>query len=177
MEDKREIRLMRANMFQIAAHGACGQVRKFSGDPYHVHPQAVAHILQVHVSDATTEMIEAAYLHDVVEDTKVTYETINFYFGSTVENYVRGLTNVEMCELTTNRAKRKEAAVRRLAAECREVKIIKLCDRLHNLPSVLEHCQSFAKVYVPETRVLLDTALHGVHDVLWNKLDAVVRNA
>lgn len=172
-----QTRLMRANMFQIAAHGAAGQVRKYSGEPYHTHPQAVAHILQVHVPEATTEMIEAAYLHDVVEDTKVSYETINWYFGGLVEGYVRGLTNTKMCGLTTNRAQRKEVAVRRLAAECREVKIIKLCDRLHNLPSVLEHCPSFAKVYVPETRVLLDSALYGAHDVLWNKLDAVVRNA
>lgn len=173
-----QTRLMRANMFQIAAHGAAGQVRKYSGEPYHTHPQAVAHILQVHVPEATTEMIEAAYLHDVVEDTKVSYETINFYFGEKVDGYVRGLTNVEAKYPNgvrkLNRAAQKAVNARRLSKQCDEVKIIKLCDRSHNLMSVARDDPKFASVYAKETRHLMDEALKGVHDGLWNRLDAIV---
>jgi len=149
-------------------------MRKYTGEPYHTHPQAVAHILQVHVPEATTDMVVAAYLHDVVEDTKVTFETINFYFGGVVEGYVRGLTNGKVPRYNRDEQKRHNAFC--LAAQCEEVKIIKLCDRLHNLPSVIEHDKKFAAVYVPETRHLLDTALFAVHDVLWNKLDKIVKD-
>jgi (p)ppGpp synthase/HD superfamily hydrolase len=169
-----QVQLMRANVFQIAAHEACGQKRKFSGLPYYTHPQAVAHILQVHVPEATTEMIIAAYLHDTVEDTKMTAETIDFYFGSVVRTYVVGLTNVKVKGM--NRAEQKRHDAARLAAEPWAVRVIKLCDRLHNLPDIIANDPAHARVYVPETRYLLDTALVGVHDVLWNKLDAIVRD-
>jgi len=168
-----EVAEMRANIFQMAAHAACGQKRKFSGDEYYTHPQAVAHILRIHVPQVTMAMILAAYLHDTVEDTKVTFAMIDLLFGSDVARIVRGLTNVKQPGM--NRAAQKRFDAARIAAEEWDVKVIKLCDRLHNLPDIIANDPAHARVYVPETRYLLDTALVGVHDVLWNKLDAIIK--
>ena len=60
-------------MFAIEAHG--DQRRKYTGEPYVVHPIQVADILEKEV-EATTEMLAAAILHDVVEDTPVTLRDI-----------------------------------------------------------------------------------------------------
>ena len=57
-------------MFAIAAHKAVGQKRKYTGDDYIVHPAEVAHIVD-QVPGSTDEMVAAAWLHDVVEDTGV----------------------------------------------------------------------------------------------------------
>lgn len=168
-----QLALLRADLFQIAAHEAAGQKRKYSGLPYYTHPQAVVHILQTHEPGMPTAAICAAYLHDTVEDTKVTFETINLFFGGQVESIVRGLTNVKVAGFNRAAQKRHDAA--RMAEQDYDVKIIKLCDRLHNLPDIIENDPKHALVYVPETRYLLDTALTGVHDVLWDKLDTVVK--
>lgn len=171
-----EFAIYRADLFQIAAHEAVGQKRKFSGLPYYTHPQTVTRILRTYVSRSeglTDHMICAAYLHDTVEDTKMTFETINEFFGGAVEGIVRGLTNVKIPGL--NRAQQKQHDAHKMAAQAWEVKVIKLCDRLHNLPDIIANDPGHAKVYVPETRYLLDTALVGVHDELWNMLDAEIK--
>jgi (p)ppGpp synthase/HD superfamily hydrolase len=152
-----QIRLMRANMFQIAAHGAVGQVRKYTGEPYHTHPQAVAHILQVNVPDATTEMIEAAYLHDVLEDTKVSLDTLEYYFGEVTALYVDGLT--ERLYPGLNRAKRKALEVERLSRTSPAVQTVKVADLIHNTADITKNDPDFAKVYMREKRNLLVGAL------------------
>lgn len=168
-----------ANNLQMGAHGAKGQVRKFSGLPYYTHPQAVLAILLEHYPLATPEMRAATLLHDVIEDTAWTYEALAAEFGYVVADMVKGLTNVKarypngVAKL--NRAAQKRLDAMRIAQQPWEVKLIKLCDRLHNLPDIIANDPAHAKVYVPETRFLLDTALVGVHDVLWDKLDAIVK--
>lgn len=166
----RQATIEKARLFAIVAHA--GQVRKFSGLPYHSHPQAVVRILLEHVPNATWEMICAAYLHDVIEDTGAGH-LIEPEFGSVVTGYVHGLTNVKVDGL--NRAAQKTHDAQRIAWACREVKQIKLCDRYHNLPDIIANDPKHALVYVPETRHLLDHALKGVCDPLWNKLDAIVK--
>lgn len=161
--------IAKADMFQQVAHA--GQVRKFSGLPYHTHPQAVSRILRSHVPQATDEMVAAAMLHDVDEDTAAG-PLIRLYFGHAVADMVVGLTNRKVPGL--NRAQQKQHDADRLSRQDDFVKTIKLCDRLHNLPDIIENDPKHAKVYVPETRYLLDTALDGAHDVLWNKLDKIV---
>lgn len=170
-----KVQLMRhnANLFQMAAHEAVGQKRKFSGLPYYTHPQAVVRILEEHEPGMPLPAICAAYLHDTVEDTKVSIYTLRELFGDRCAALVRGLTNVKVPGM--NRAEQKRHDAARIARECYDVKIIKLCDRLHNLPDIIENDPAHARVYVPETRYLLDTALVGVHDVLWNKLDTIIK--
>lgn len=163
----------RAKMFNRVAHTACRQVRKFSGKPYSTHPEAVMEILRAHVPGATDAMLAAALVHDVDEDTGAGH-LVRAYLGDEVADISAGLTNRKVPGL--NRAQQKQHDARRLALEPWEVKVIKLCDRLHNFPDIIANDPSHARVYVPETRYLLDTALKGVHDGLWNKLDTIVKS-
>src|SRR5688572_2066454 len=82
----------RARGFAERAHAAIGQRRKYTGEPYIVHPIAVAEL--VRSVPHTPEMIAAALLHDVVEDTPVTLAQIEAEFGPVVADLVDWLTDV-----------------------------------------------------------------------------------
>lgn len=167
-----------AGIYQRAAHDAMGQVRKFSGLPYHTHPEAVLGILCQNVSALSVEMMAAALLHDVLEDTRVTEAALRKEFGDEVTRLVVGLTNWKPTPGTfgvyLNRAARHRLNVRRLSSECDRVKTIKLADCLHNLPDIIENDPKHAKVYVPEKRILLDEALSGGDFLLWSQVDKVI---
>ena len=81
----------KALQFATEAHGS--QVRKYTGEPYITHPIAVADIVRT-VEGHTEEMLVAAVLHDVVEDTDVTIDDICKEFGTVVGMYVEYLTDV-----------------------------------------------------------------------------------
>lgn len=153
--------ILRASLFADAAHAAIGQVRKYTGDPYIVHPRAVATI--VFSYDGTHEMVAAALLHDVVEDTKITVELIEHHFGPVVAGYVDHLTD----EFTPdkyphiNRAERKLCEATRYATVPDEVKTIKLADMIDNTHSIAEHDPGFMKTYGPEKRRLLESLRGG----------------
>jgi len=89
-----------AASFAEAAHR--GQVRKFSGGPYIRHPGRVADILRVAGYD-DADMISAAYLHDVIEDTGVTYPVLECVFGDDIATLVAELTKPN--QPRTDRAK------------------------------------------------------------------------
>jgi len=163
-----------AAIFAIAAHDALGQKRKYSGDPYWKHPQAVAQILIYHGHGDDKDLIDAAWLHDVPEDTDVSIQTIEDLFGPVTGLYVDGMTKRKYPG--QRRAYRKNAEASRIAGCCAKVKTLKIADSLHNLPDIIEHDPKFARVYVPEKRHLLDTALVGGDPVLWAKLDAIIRD-
>lgn len=75
----------RAILFATAAHAAVGQRRKYTGEPYIVHPLEVMALLRKHATrPVTDEMLAAAACHDVVEDTGVTIELIREVFGERV---------------------------------------------------------------------------------------------
>ena len=82
--------------FAAGAHGAIGQRRKYTGEPYIQHPMAVADIVR-HVTD-DPGMIAAAYLHDVVEDTQVTIEDVRSHFGVWIAARVADLTDISRPE-------------------------------------------------------------------------------
>ena len=67
-----------ARVYATAAHAAVGQRRKYTDQPYIVHPIRVAEIVDLY--GGTDDMISAAYLHDVVEDTAVSIDDINDMF-------------------------------------------------------------------------------------------------
>jgi len=81
----------KALLFATAAHYAIGQTRKYSGEPYIVHPVAVAELVMS--VPHTPEMVAAALLHDVLEDTDVPYSVLEEEFGSTVAEYVQLLSD------------------------------------------------------------------------------------
>ena len=148
----------KAKVFAIAAHAAVNQKRKYTGDDYHVHPINVAHMVES-VSD-DIEMMAAAYLHDVVEDTAVTVELIEVMFGSNIAALVDGLTDKSKPS-DGNRAVRKAIDSDNLARQCPNVKTIKLADLIDNSSSIALHDPGFAKVYMREKRDLLEVLGDG----------------
>lgn len=146
----------RARDFAIAAHG--DQKRKYTGEPYVVHTQEVASIVEA--AGGTPEMVAAAHLHDVVEDTPTTQEDVAREFGPVVAELVAGLTD-QISLSFGNRKVRKRAESDRLAACSAEVQTIKLADIISNTASIAEHDPGFARVYLAEMRYLVDRLTLG----------------
>ena len=149
------------------------QVRKYTGESYFSHLENVAIIVGDHFFTGTKdfsreEIISAAYLHDTIEDTKVTAEDIEEKFGSKVRQLV-----VELTDITTssdgNRKKRKQIECERLARVSYEAKSIKLADLIDNTKDIEENDEKFAMVYLHEKRELLNRALFDGHSDLYKK--------
>jgi len=129
----------RAANFSIAAHG---EALRRSGEPYVIHPIEVASILaRIHLD---SETIAAALLHDVIEDTDVTLETIRTEFGSRVALLVDGVSKLsrihwpsDQVESASSREKAHQAEnLRKMFLAMVDdigVVLIKLADRLHNM--------------------------------------------
>lgn len=147
-----------ARIYATAAHTAVGQLRKYTNDPYIVHPHEVA--MMVKEVGGTPEMIAAAYLHDVVEDTHVKIVDIHREFGPTVASYVHWLTNPSQLS-DGGRTQRKEIDRKFIASAPPEVKSIKLADLVSNTKSITEHDSKFAEIYLEEKRLLLEVLKEG----------------
>lgn len=170
-----------ARWFASIAHRAVGQKRKYTGEDYEVHPEAVVSILRHNLNfigagghpenGATEVMYAAAYLHDVLEDTKITEEYIRDLFGSNVAAIVVELTEVKNPLL--NRKGRKLIEASRLAKTSYEVQTIKCADIIDNLRSIVEHDKKFAKVVIEEASVLhrvMTKAHPAMRDLLNNAI-------
>jgi (p)ppGpp synthase/HD superfamily hydrolase len=151
----------KAKIFATAAHAAVAQKRKYTYEDYICHPKSVAKMVQE--TGASDEAVAAAWLHDVVEDTKVTLDLIRAEFGDVVGNYVYFLTNVKT---EGNRAQRKAAEVERLRGAPAEVHTVKLADILDNLPSIKKYDANFYEVYLKEKRAMVDVLIHGDYKLL-----------
>lgn len=166
---------MKALYFAMGAHAAVGQKRKYSNLPYYVHPYEVARLVYTHAAHFTREMVEAAYLHDVVEDTSVTLATIEDEFCPEVARLVAGMTKHNW-PVPVKREARFEHEVARLASQCPKVKTIKLADSYANMLDYLKDDPAYAKkVYLPEKRILLDKALREGDATLWNMCDKLIK--
>jgi (p)ppGpp synthase/HD superfamily hydrolase len=151
---------MRAQAFCIAAHCAVGQKRKYTGEDYYLHPIEVAELIQEHATSFTKEMIVAAHLHDVVEDTQVELSIIAQQFGTVVAAYVEQLTDVSRPE-DGNRAARKAIDLAHTARASPQAKTIKLADLVSNTRSIVERDPAFAVTYLAEKRLLLEVLKEG----------------
>ena len=118
------------------AHQAHEGLYRKSGEPYIIHPVAVAQILIDNKMDAPT--IIAGLLHDVVEDTKYTLDDIEKLFGSTVRKLVDGVTKINEMNLKSHRFGEAESIKHLLIAMGDDVRVIfiKLADRLHNMKTI-----------------------------------------
>ena len=152
--------LMRAQAFCIAAHCAVGQKRKYTGEDYYHHPIQVAELIQEYATDYTEEMLIAAHLHDVVEDTQIELSIIAQQFGSVVAGYVEQLTDVSRPE-DGNRAQRKAIDFEHTALACPNAQTIKLADLISNTRSIVERDPVFAVTYLIEKRRLLEVLKAG----------------
>jgi len=143
----------KAYTFATAAHAAVGQKRKYDGADYIVHPTRVANLVKQY--GGTDAMIAAAYLHDVVEDTDVTMDTITGMFGSVVAKYVSDLTDVSKPS-DGNREARKTIDRQHTANATADSQFIKCADIIDNAYDIADNDPSFWRVYKREMSLLLD---------------------
>jgi GTP pyrophosphokinase len=165
--DKKKIR--EAYEFSKKAHRS---QKRSSGEPYILHPLAVA--TMVHSLGLDTNSVISAILHDVVEDTEVTSNEIKNNFGEEVSRIVDGLTKIEGFAKTKSDEKI-EALRKVLLASAKDIRIliIKLCDRLHNMRTLgyvsLEKKERIARetmlIYAPISQKI------GLYSIKWELED------
>ncbi|HEU0130151.1 MAG TPA: bifunctional (p)ppGpp synthetase/guanosine-3',5'-bis(diphosphate) 3'-pyrophosphohydrolase [Mycobacteriales bacterium] len=116
--------------YEVAAEGHKGQLRR-SGEPYITHPLAVAQIL-ADLGMLPTPIV-AALLHDLVEDTPATLETVRAEFGDEVALLVDGVTKLD--KVKYGEAAQAESIRKMVVAMAKDARVlvIKLADRLHNM--------------------------------------------
>jgi GTP pyrophosphokinase len=114
-----------------------GQQRA-SGEPYIAHPVAVAGLLRDLGGSAA--MVAAGFLHDVIEDTEVTAEELEAFFGAEVRELVEGVTKLSNFKFSSKTERQAENFRRMFMAMAKDIRVIvvKLADRLHNMRT-LEH--------------------------------------
>jgi (p)ppGpp synthase/HD superfamily hydrolase len=164
--------IINAAKFAQKAHK--GQVRKYSGDPYIVHPGRVAN--KVMLLDESTEiMVMAAWLHDVCEDCGVMDVDLSENgMPDEAIDLVLELTNVSKKDYPySNRAQRKKLDEERLRGVSKEAKIIKLCDRIDNFRDIPDD-EPFKEKYSRETYDLLQV-LKGSHQLLESELNNLLQ--
>lgn len=152
--------IQRASIFAHNAHH--GQVRKYSGLPYIIHPAQVAE--SVALVSGNIALIAAAWLHDTVEDTDVTMYDIEVEFGYNVGQFVWEVTNPPTIG---NRAARKAGARDHLSLASHEAQTLKLADVINNTRTIREDDPNFATTYLSEKRALLKVLTKGhqsLHD-------------
>lgn len=149
----------KAQVYAMAAHAAVGQKRKYTGEPYIVHPAEVARIV-AGVPGSTPDMVAAAWLHDVVEDTGCTFTDIHMAFGIDIATLVGWLTDVSKPE-DGPRWYRKKLDREHTAQAPAEAQTIKLADLISNSRSIMAHDPKFARTYLEEKRLLLEVLTRG----------------
>lgn len=162
-----------AYLYAVEKH--FGQKRKFSDTPYIRHPEIVACITATYTDDR--DILQAALLHDTVEDTDATLDEIEVLFGEKVRDLVDELTNdIEQIETLG----KKVYMLYKFNSISSEALLIKLVDRLHNVLGLMgndEMPNSFIQWYVKETQYVLDNLdrdLTKQHEELVTTLRLVV---
>jgi (p)ppGpp synthase/HD superfamily hydrolase len=175
-----------AALFAQKAHESIGQIRKYSQQPYFEHPARVA--AMVKNREYNSQMVAAAYLHDVVED--VPFEAIwdvycigkgkprdsvavlgaddrsnklcliRDFFGEYVALLVEQLSDVSVPS-DGNRATRKQIDREHLAKACPEAKTIKLADLIDNAKDIATYAPEFARIFFDEMNLLLPVLKEG----------------
>lgn len=161
----KQVHVVSALTFAKVAHRNVGQLRKYTGEPYIVHPIEVASI--VRSVPHTNEMLMAAFLHDVVEDTGIPIEAIEENFGKEVSQLVSELTDVSKPS-DGNRAARKAIDLAHTALASPAAKTIKLADLISNTSSIVKHDKAFASIYLAEKALLLEVLKEG-DETLWKR--------
>jgi len=126
-------RLDKAFNFAVKAHQ---NQKRASGDPYSVHPIEVANILTELKLDSAT--ITTGLLHDTIEDTFATYETIKDEFGDEVAELVNGVTKISVFENTAGSNSKVENFRKLILATSKDIRVllVKIADRLHNMRTI-----------------------------------------
>lgn len=174
MKEQDLIRIQEAYVFAEKAHH--GQVRK-SGEPYILHPVAVADILVDMQMDVLS--IIAALLHDVVEDTTVDLQMVRAKFGETCAMLVDGLTKLEKIQFRSKEEQQNENYRKMFVAMAQDIRVIliKLADRLHNMRTLKFQSEEAQRRIAYETLEIFCPIAHrlGISAIKWEMEDIALR--
>jgi len=116
---------------KIALQSHKDQVRKLGKDPYVIHPLEVGYILSENGADQDT--VIAGILHDVIEDTDITYDTLKSFFSDRIINLINSCTEPDK-SLTWD--ERKKHTLNSPALQEKEIQLLMCADKLSNLRSI-----------------------------------------
>jgi guanosine-3',5'-bis(diphosphate) 3'-pyrophosphohydrolase len=162
--------------FDYAYNAHAQQMRK-DGSPFITHPIAVAEI--VADLELDTDSIIAALLHDCIEDTGATHEDIAKMFGATVADLVEGVTKLTRVQYVSKEEEQMENLRKMLMAMARDIRVIliKICDRLHNMRTLMYHSPRKQKEIALETMEIYGPISHrlGMQKVKWELEDLALQ--
>lgn len=145
--------------FAEYAHRSVNQLRKYTDEPYIVHPRDVVSIIKT--VPCSFNMVAAAWLHDTIEDVPwVTRELLEIVFGYDIAYLVSQVTDVSK-KSDGNRAIRKSIDKDHLALATPEGQTIKLADLISNTSSIVQYDPGFAVKYMKEKDELLHVLKKG----------------
>ena len=151
-----------------------GDQRRKSGEPYITHPLAVAQIVaeELHLD---SESIEAALLHDVIEDTPATYEDVAKLTSPTVADLVEGVSKLTRIQYATKEDEQMENLRKMLIAMSKDIRVIliKISDRLHNMRTMEYQSPAKQKQKSLETMEIYAPIAHrlGMQRMKWELED------
>jgi len=142
---------------QFANEAHKGQTRKITNRPYIEHPMRVAGLVSL-LPHGTEEMVAAAWLHDVVEDTTITLDVIEKLFGHNVAFIVNELTFKDqgLKNAGLNRAQCKAIQINKISQASKVARDIKVIDRIDNLTDNPDPRDPFFVTYINETKLLCE---------------------
>jgi guanosine-3',5'-bis(diphosphate) 3'-pyrophosphohydrolase len=172
-------KLNKAYIFAVKAHK---NQKRDSGDPYSNHPIAVANILTELKLDSAT--IATGLLHDTIEDTHATYETIKNEFGKEVADLVDGVTKISVLENQVTTISKAENFRKLILATSKDIRVllVKIADRLHNMRTIdaiskIEKKERIAKETMEIYAPLADRmGMHRIRDELEDLSFKVLNN-
>ncbi|WP_295764947.1 bifunctional (p)ppGpp synthetase/guanosine-3',5'-bis(diphosphate) 3'-pyrophosphohydrolase [uncultured Oscillibacter sp.] len=159
--------------FEYADRCHEGQKRK-SGEPYIIHPLAVAQIVAEELK-LDSESIEAALLHDVIEDTPATHEDVAKLFSPTIADLVEGVSKLTRIQYATKEDEQMENLRKMLMAMSKDIRVIliKVSDRLHNMRTMEYQSPEKQKQKSLETMEIYAPISHrlGMQRIKWELED------
>ena len=167
-------RLFAAFTYADAEHH--GQLRK-SGEPYIIHPLAVADI----VADLGLDVdsVIAALLHDCIEDTNATHDEMAKKFGAPVAALVEGVTKLTRVQYVSKEEEQMENLRKMLMAMAQDIRVIliKICDRLHNMRTMEYQSPKKQREKSLETMEIYAPLAHrlGMQKLKWELEDLSLR--
>ena len=175
--------LSKAYTFALNAHK---NQKRDAGEPFIIHPIAVADILTDLRLDSAT--ITTGLLHDTIEDTKATYETVEKEFGKEVADLVDGVTKISQLEGKAISISKAENFRKLILATSKDIRVllVKLADRLHNMRTLssvpdlqkrIRKAKETMEIYAPlADRMGMNSIRDELEDLSFQKLNPDARN-